>query len=196
MSVTVLGSGTWGTALAILLANKGTKVVLWSKIESEINALKEDRKHIKNLPEAVLPDSVELTLDEKYAVNGSDPELIVFAVASPYVRDTAKLVAPYIKDGQLIVNVAKGIEEKTLNTILDIIGEEIGNATLAVLSGPSHAEEVSRLIPTTVVVASRSEEAAKKIQDMFMTNTFRVYSSDDVIGVELGGSIKNVIALV
>lgn len=195
MSVTVLGSGTWGTALAILLANKGTKVVLWSKIENEINALKEDRKHIKNLPEAVLPDSVELTLDEKYAVNGSDPELIVFAVASPYVRDTAKLVAPYIKDGQLIVNVAKGIEEKTLNTILDIIGEEIGNATLAVLSGPSHAEEVSRLIPTTVVVASRSEEAAKKIQDMFMTNTFRVYSSDDVIGVELGGSIKNVIAL-
>ena len=195
MSVTVLGSGTWGTALAILLANKGTKVVLWSKIESEIEALKADRKNIKNLPGAVLPDSVELTLDEKYAVNGSDPELIVFAVASPYVRDTARLVAPYIRDGQLVVNVAKGIEEKTLNTILDIIGEEIPDATLAVLSGPSHAEEVSRLIPTTVVVASRSEEAAKKIQDMFMTKTFRVYSSDDVIGVELGGSIKNVIAL-
>ena len=190
MSVTVLGSGTWGTALAILLANKGTKVVLWSKIESEIEALKADRKNIKNLPGAVLPDSVELTLDEKYAVNGSDPELIVFAVASPYVRDTARLVAPYIRNGQLVVNVAKGIEEKTLNTILDIIGEEIPNATLAVLS-----EEVSRLIPTTVVVASRSEEAAKKIQDMFMTKTFRVYSSDDVIGVELGGSIKNVIAL-
>ena len=195
MSVTVLGSGTWGTALTILLANKGTKVVLWSKIASEIEALETDRKNIKNLPGAVLPDSVELTLDEEYAVRGSEPELIVFAVASPYVRNTAKLVAPYIKDGQLIVNVAKGIEEKTLNTILDIIGEEIPNATLAVLSGPSHAEEVSRLIPTTVVVASRSEEAAKKIQDMFMTKTFRVYSSDDVIGVELGGSIKNVIAL-
>ena len=195
MSVTVLGSGTWGTALTILLANKGIKVVLWSKIESEIKALEADRKNIKNLPGAVLPDSVELTLDEKYAVNGSNPELIVFAVASPYVRDTAKLVAPYIKDDQLIVNVAKGIEEKTLNTILDIIGEEIPNATLAVLSGPSHAEEVSRLIPTTVVVASRSEQAAKLIQDIFMTNTFRVYTSDDVIGVELGGSIKNVIAL-
>ena len=195
MSVTVLGSGTWGTALTILLANKGIKVVLWSKIESEIEALKADRKHIKNLPEAVLPDSVELTLDTEYAVRGSNPEIIVFAVASPYVRDTAKLVAPFVKEGQTIVNVAKGIEEKTLNTILDIIGEEIPGTTLAVLSGPSHAEEVSRLIPTTVVVASTSEEAAKRIQDIFMTNTFRVYTSDDVIGVELGGSIKNVIAL-
>ena len=195
MSVTVLGSGTWGTALTILLANKGIKVVLWSKIENEINALKEDRKNIKNLPGAVLPDSVELTLDLEYAAKTSEPELIVFAVASPYVRDTAKLAAPYIKDGQMIVNVAKGIEEKTLSTILDIIKDEIPNATLAVLSGPSHAEEVSRLIPTTVVVASTSEEAAKKIQDIFMTKTFRVYTSDDVIGVELGGSLKNVIAL-
>ena len=195
MSVTVLGSGTWGTALTILLANKGIKVVLWSKIPSEIEALEADRKNIKNLPGAVLPDSVELTLDEKYAVNESDPELIVFAVASPYVRNTAKLVAPYIRKDQMIVNVAKGIEEKSLKTILEIIGEEISGATLAVLSGPSHAEEVSRLIPTTVVVASTSEEAAKRIQDIFMTKTFRVYTSDDVIGVELGGSLKNVIAL-
>ena len=195
MSVTVLGSGTWGTALTILLANKGIKVVLWSKIEKEIEALKADRTNIKNLPGAVLPDSVELTLDLEYAVRSSNPELIVFAVASPYVRDTAKLAAPFVRDGQMIVNVAKGIEEKTLSTILDIIKDEIPNATLAVLSGPSHAEEVSRLIPTTVVVASTSEEAAKKIQDIFMTKTFRVYTSDDVIGVELGGSLKNVIAL-
>ena len=195
MSVTVLGSGTWGTALTILLANKGIKVVLWSKIEKEIEALKADRTNIKNLPGAVLPDSVELTLDLEYAVRSSNPELIVFAVASPYVRDTAKLAAPFVRDGQMIVNVAKGIEEKTLSTILDIIKDEIPNATLAVLSGPSHAEEVSRLIPTTVVVASTSEDAAKKIQDIFMTKTFRVYTSDDVIGVELGGSLKNVIAL-
>ena len=195
MSVTVLGSGTWGTALTILLANKGIDVVLWSKIESEIEALRKDRKNIKNLPGAVLPESVKLTLDEEYAVKDSNPEIIVFAVASPYVRSTAKLVAPYVRKGQIIVNVAKGIEEKTLNTILDIIGEEIPDTVLAVLSGPSHAEEVSRLIPTTVVVASTSEEAAKKIQDIFMTKTFRVYSSDDVIGVELGGSLKNVIAL-
>ena len=195
MSVTVMGSGTWGTALAILLANKGVKVILWSKIEAEIKALGENRKVIKNLPGAELPESVELTLDEKYAVSDSNPEIIVFAVASPYVRDTAKLVAPYIKKGQIIVNVAKGIEEKTLSTLTDILHQEIPDATVAVLSGPSHAEEVSRLIPTTVVVASTSEEAAKKIQDIFMTKTFRVYTSDDVIGVELGGSLKNVIAL-
>jgi len=195
MSVTVLGSGTWGTALTILLANKGVNVVLWSKIEKEIEALSKDRKHIKNLPEAVLPDSVELTLDLEYACKTTQPEVIVFAVASPFVRKTAQIASEYIKDGQIIVNVAKGIEESTLDTLTDIIKEEIPEAVVAVLSGPSHAEEVSRLIPTTVVTASASEAAAKKIQDLFMTNTFRVYTSDDVIGVELGGSLKNVIAL-
>lgn len=195
MSVTVLGSGTWGTALAILLANKGTDVVLWSKIKSEIDALEADRKNIVNLPGAVLPDSVKLTCDEEYAVLGSEPELIVFAVASPYVRSTAALVAKYIRNGQRIVNVAKGIEEKTLDTLSDILNEEIPNADIAVLSGPSHAEEVSRLIPTTVVVAAKSRETALFLQDTFMTDKFRVYTSDDIIGVELGGSIKNVIAL-
>lgn len=195
MSVTVLGSGTWGTALTILLANKGVEVVLWSKIESEIKALEADRKTIKNLPGAVLPDSVRLTCDEKFAVLGSNPELIVFAVASPFTRSTAKLVSSYIRDDQKIVNVAKGIEESTLNTLLDILNEEIPNADISVLSGPSHAEEVSRLIPTTVVVASKTRETAEYIQELFSTNTFRVYTSDDIIGVELGGSIKNVIAL-
>ena len=195
MSVTVLGSGTWGTALAILLANKGTDVVLWSKIKSEIDALEADRKNIVNLPGAVLPDSVKLTCDEEYAVLGSEPELIVFAVASPYVRSTAALVAKYIRNGQRIVNVAKGIEEKTLDTLSDILNEEIPNADIAVLSGPSHAEEVSRLIPTTVVVAAKSRKTALFLQDTFMTDKFRVYTSDDIIGVELGGSIKNVIAL-
>ncbi|MCR5766977.1 MAG: NAD(P)-dependent glycerol-3-phosphate dehydrogenase [Lachnospiraceae bacterium] len=195
MSISILGAGTWGTALSILLANKGKEVVLWSKIESEINALKEDRSHIKNLPGSVLPDSVILTTDAEYACKTSDSELIVFAVASPYVRATAKSVSGYIKDGQKIVNVAKGIEEATLDTLLDIIGEEIPNADLAVLSGPSHAEEVSRLIPTTVVVAAHSRETAEFLQDTFMTERFRVYTSNDIIGVELGGSIKNVIAL-
>lgn len=107
MSISVLGSGTWGTALTILLANKGKEVVLWSKIGSEIDALEADRKNIKNLPGAVLPDSVILTKDAEYAVNKSNPELIVFAVASPYVRSTAKFVAPFVKDGQVIVNVAR-----------------------------------------------------------------------------------------
>ena len=195
MSISVLGSGTWGTALTILLANKGKEVVLWSKIGSEIDALEADRKNIKNLPGAVLPDSVILTKDAEYAVNRSNPELIVFAVASPYVRSTAKFVAPFVKDGQVIVNVAKGIEESTLMTLSNVITEEIKNCEIAVLSGPSHAEEVSRLIPTTVVVATQKKNTALMIQNMFSTDTFRVYTSDDIVGVELGGSLKNVIAL-
>lgn len=195
MSVTVLGAGTWGTAISILLANKGIDVVLWSKISAEIVSLKNNRGNIVNLPGAVLPDSVILTDDQEYACKTSDPELIVFAVASPYVRSTAKLVSGLVRPGQRIVNVAKGIEESTLSTLRDIIISEIPQADVSVLSGPSHAEEVSKLIPTTVVVASTSLETAQYIQDLFMTDSFRVYTSNDIIGVELGGSIKNVIAL-
>ncbi len=195
MSISVLGAGTWGTALSILLASKGKEVVLWSKLENEIKTLGENRSLIKNLPGAVLPDSVVLTTDAEYACKTSDPELIVFAVASPFVRSTAKLVSGYIKDGQRIVNVAKGIEEATLDTLLDIIKEEIPQSDAAVLSGPSHAEEVSRLIPTTVVVAAHTRATAEYLQDTFMTERFRVYTSNDIIGVELGGSLKNVIAL-
>ena len=195
MSITVLGAGTWGTALSILLANKGRDVILWSKLEKEIEELKADRNHIKNLPEAKLPESVILTTDEEFACKGSSPELIVFAVASPFVRSTAKLVSPYIAEGQRIVNVAKGIEESTLETLLDVIGDEIPQGDLAVLSGPSHAEEVSRGIPTTVVVAAKGRPTAEYLQDTFMTDRFRVYTTNDIIGVELGGSLKNVIAL-
>ena len=195
MSISILGAGTWGTALAILLSNKGKKVVLWSKLEKEIEELARDRSNIRNLPGSVLPDSVELTSDAEYACRTSEPELIVFAVASPYVRSIAHLVSGFIADGQRIVNVAKGIEESTLDTLLDIIREEIPRADLAVLSGPSHAEEVSRLIPTTVVVAAGSRDTAEYLQDTFMTDRFRVYTSNDIIGVELGGSLKNVIAL-
>lgn len=195
MSVSVMGAGTWGTALSILLANKGVDVVLWSKLENEISTLEADRKTIKNLPGAFLPESVKLTCDAEYACKESNPELIVFAVASPFVRSTAKYVSPYISAGQKTVNVAKGIEENTLYTLLDIINEEIPQANNSVLSGPSHAEEVSRLIPTTVVAASKDKETAEFIQSMFMTDKFRVYTSNDIIGVELGGSVKNVIAL-
>ena len=119
----------------------------------------------------------------------------MFAVASPFVRQTAKLAKPYICDGQLIVNVGKGIEADTLDTLTDIIEEEIPQCEIAVLSGPSHAEEVSREIPTTVVAGARSHESAQLIQDIFMNEKFRVYTSPDIIGIELGGSIKNVIAL-
>ncbi len=191
--VSILGAGTWGTALAILLSKNGHKVTLWSKLEKEVNALNADRKHVPNLPEAELPDDIVVTADLAQAL--VQPELIVFAVASPFVRDVAKTVKEYVKPGQIIVNVGKGIEAATLETLTDIIKEEIPEADVAVLSGPSHAEEVSRGIPTTCVVGATTKKTAVFIQDVFMSEFFRVYTNPDVTGIELGGSIKNVIAL-
>lgn len=193
--ISVLGAGTWGTALAIELANKGQEVTLWSapEVAREIEALREDRKNIRNLPGAVLPDSVILTTDLAYACD--DEEIIVCAVASPFVRSTAAKIKQYCHEGQIIVNVSKGIEEKTLLTMTQIIAEEIPGAKVAVLSGPSHAEEVSRGIPTAVVVGVEDTEIAKTVQEAFFSDMFRVYTSDDVLGIELGGSLKNVIAL-
>ena len=191
--ISVLGAGTWGTALAIELANKGQEVTLWSAVEREINALAADRKTIPNLPGAELPDSVCLTTDLAEACD--DEEILVCAVASPYVRSTAQKIRQYCKKGQIIVNVSKGIEEKTLLTMTQIIADEIPGAKVAVLSGPSHAEEVSRGIPTAVVVAADNKRVAKIVQEAFFSDMFRVYTSDDVLGVEIGGSLKNVIAL-
>jgi glycerol-3-phosphate dehydrogenase (NAD(P)+) len=150
-------------------------------------------EQIINLPGAKLPEKVIVTDELEVALQ--EPELIVFAVASPYVRETAKRVAPLVKDGAVIVNVGKGIEETTLMTLTDIIMDEIQHADVAVLSGPSHAEEVSRKIPTTCVVGATSKKTASMIQDAFMNEYFRVYTSPDIIGIELGGSLKNVIAL-
>ena len=193
MKVSVLGAGTWGTALAILLSNNGQEVTLWSALSKEVESLNANREQITNLPGAVLPDQVVVTGDLNCAL--SNPELIVFAVASPYVRETAKRVSSMIKEHTIIVNVGKGIEESTLMTLTDIISQEIPQADVAVLSGPSHAEEVSRMIPTTCVVGASSKKTASFIQDAFMNEYFRVYTSPDVIGIELGGSLKNVIAL-
>ncbi|HHT97621.1 MAG TPA: NAD(P)H-dependent glycerol-3-phosphate dehydrogenase [Clostridiales bacterium] len=191
--ITVLGAGTWGCALTILLANNGHDVTLWSAMESEINNIGNDRNKIKGLPDATMPNQVKLTLNLDEATN--DKDIIVFAVASPYIRQTANKVKTYIKNKQIIVNVAKGIEESTLNSMSDIISQEIPQADVAVLSGPTHAEEVSRGIPTTIVVGANSIETAKYIQDAFMSEVFRVYTSPDIIGIEIGASLKNVIAL-
>ncbi|MDE6876043.1 MAG: NAD(P)-dependent glycerol-3-phosphate dehydrogenase [Lachnospiraceae bacterium] len=191
--ITVLGAGTWGTALAILLAGNGHEVTLWSKLEREVAALLSDRDNIPNLPGAKLQKEVKVT--GELAVALAKPDLIVSAVASPFVRETARLSAEYIKDGQIIVNVGKGIEESTMKTLTDVIREELPMADVAVMSGPSHAEEVSRGIPTTCVVGAASKKTASFIQDIFMTEFFRVYTNPDVTGIELGGSIKNVIAL-
>lgn len=192
--VAVLGAGTWGVALTILLAGNGHEVTLWSKFSAETDALNADRSNIKNLPGAVLPDNVILTNDiEMAAQNG--PDMIVNTVISPHVREVSMKLSPYIKEGTIIVNASKGIENGTLYTMTDIISQEIPQAKVGVVSGPSHAEEVSRHIPTTVVAGASDKETAMYIQDMFMNPYFRVYTSPDVLGIELGGSLKNVIAL-
>lgn len=192
-NVSILGAGTWGCALAILLAGKGHDVTIWTKIENEAWMLNENRSNMKNLPEAQMPETVKIILDLEEACK--DKDLIVMAVASPYIRATAHSAKPYIKDGQIIVNVSKGIEDKTLYTLSEVLKEELPQASIAVLSGPSHAEEVSRGVPTTIVVGAETKEIARFIQDTFMTDFFRVYTSPDIIGIELGGSLKNVIAL-
>lgn len=189
----VIGAGSWGTALAILLGNKGYEVVLWSKVEAEINLLKKHREHIDRLPGVKLPDNISLTTDLGNACENKD--LLVMAVASPYVRSTAHEMQPYIKEGQIIVDVAKGIEESTLMTLSHVIEEELPLADVAVLSGPSHAEEVCKGIPSSCVAGAKTRKTAEYVQDIFMTDTFRVYTSPDVISIELGGSLKNVIAL-
>jgi glycerol-3-phosphate dehydrogenase (NAD(P)+) len=192
-NVSILGAGTWGCALAILLTGKGHDVTIWTKIENEARMLDENRKNMKNLPGAELPDQVKITLDLEDACK--DRDLIVMAVASPYIRSTSHIAKPFIKEGQIIVNVSKGIEDGSLHTLSEVIKEEIPQADIAVLSGPSHAEEVSRGVPTTIVVGAQTKETARYIQDIFMTELFRVYTSPDIIGIELGGSLKNVIAL-
>ncbi|HHT88376.1 MAG TPA: NAD(P)H-dependent glycerol-3-phosphate dehydrogenase [Clostridiales bacterium] len=189
----ILGAGTWGTAIAILLSDNGHEVTMWSKLEKEAKDLDESRDNIKNLPGAKLPNQIKITLDLKEAC--SDKDIIVMAVASPYIRVTAKEASPFIKEGQIIVNVSKGLENGTLLTLADVIKEEIPQAEVTVMSGPSHAEEVSRRIPTTIVVGSSCKKTAQYIQDVFMNEVFRVYTSPDIIGIELGGSLKNVIAL-
>ena len=191
--VSVLGAGTWGCALAILLSDNGHEVTIWTKLEKEAKALEENREDLKNLPGARLQKNIKITLDLKEAC--TDKDLLVMAVASPYIRATAHEASPYIRQGQILVNVSKGLEDSTLMTLSDVLKEEIPQADIAVLSGPSHAEEVSRQIPTTIVVGAASKETARFIQDVFMNEVFRVYTSPDIIGIELGASLKNVIAL-
>ena len=191
--VSVLGAGSWGTALAILLNDNGHNVTLWSVIEDEVNMLLEKREHISKLPGVKIDEKILITNDVKKATDNKD--MIVLAVPSVYTRGTAKMIAPFIKDGQIIVNVAKGIEEATLFTLSEVIEDEIKNATVAVLSGPSHAEEVGRKLPTTCVIGAKKKKDAEYIQGLFMSDVFRVYTSPDIVGIEVGAALKNVIAL-
>lgn len=190
--VSILGGGTWGIAIAVLLNNNGHEITVWSALEKEVDMLKSTREH-KMLPGVKLADDMIFTTDDEEAVKGKD--LVVMAVASSYTRSTANRFSKLITPKQKIVNVAKGIEESTLMTLSEIIEQEIPQADVAVLSGPSHAEEVGRGLPTTIVVGAKSKATAEYIQNLFMSEAFRVYTSPDVLGIELGGSLKNVVAL-
>ena len=191
--VCIAGAGSWGLALALVLEKNGHEVTVWSALPEEIRLLKEEHENKRCLPGVIIPQTIRLTdkLDEAVA----DKDVIVMAVASPYTRATAAKLAPCIKDGQIIVDVAKGIEEKSLHTLSQVIKDELPTAQVAVLSGPTHAEEVSRFIPTTCVIGAEVEETACFLQNLFMNENFRIYTSSDVLGIELGGSLKNVIAL-
>ena len=191
--ISIIGAGSWGTALARLLAVNGHDVVMWSIVEDEIRMLQENHEHLTKLPGVKLPDDIVFTTDMECAVKGKD--ILVLAVPSPYTRSTSRTMAPYVSEGQIIVSVAKGIEESTLKVLADVIKEEIPQADVAVLCGPSHAEEVGRGITTTVVAGAKTRKTAEYIQNVFMNKVFRVYTSPDMMGMELGGALKNVIAL-
>ncbi len=191
-NICILGSGGWGTAIALLLLENNHNVTLWSFSDEECNDILENRENKRCLPGVKIPESITITSDINCCKN---QDIIVIAVPSHGVRSTAKRIASLVPDGQIILNISKGIEEETYLTLSQVLGEELPHCRVAVMSGPSHAEEVSRKIPTTNVVASDSSDVTQIIQDTFMTPNFRIYTNDDILGVELGGSVKNVIAL-
>ena len=192
-NVGVMVAGSWGTALALLLHSNGHQVTVWSINEEEVEMLSKEREHKSKLPGVKIPEDMVFTSDMETAIKEKD--FLVLAVPSAFTRGTARNMKPFVKEGQIIVDVAKGIEEDTLMTLSQQIEEEIPQANVAVLSGPSHAEEVGRGLPTAVVIGAKTEETARYLQEMFMNHVFRVYISPDMLGMELGGALKNVIAL-
>ena len=193
MKIAVIGSGGWGTALAVMLAKNGNDVTLWSFEDKEYERLRNDRENREFLSGVLFPEGLSCTNDISVA---KDAEIVVMAVPSFAVRATAKKLSAYVNENHIVVNVAKGIEKDTSMRLSEIIEEELsGKAKIVVLSGPSHAEEVGRGVPTAIIATSRHKEAAETVQDVFMNERFRVYVTDDVIGVELGAALKNVMAL-
>ena len=190
----VLGAGTWGMALARMLCVSGHTVTVWSALEQEIDTLAETRRH-PNLPGMEIPEAMAFTKDIRQVCQGQD--ILLFAVPSVYVRSVATQAAPYITAGQIIVDVAKGIERDTLFTMTQVIEDAIKNpaVSLVALSGPTHAEEVAKDLPTTIVSASTDPQAAALVQAVFSNDHMRVYTNDDVLGVEICGAMKNIMAL-
>ncbi len=193
MKIAVLGAGSWGTALAKVLADNGHEVNLWGRNEDQMAEAREKRENIKYLPGVSLPVSMKITSDFEEAVSGV--HAYVISVASQSVREIMLKLKTYTAIRPLIINVTKGVEISSLKRISEVVKEMIPDALYVSLSGPSHAEEVSRGIPTTLVSACEDKEAAELVQDLFGNDSLRIYTNPDVIGVELGGALKNIIAL-
>lgn len=189
--ITVLGAG-WGTALAVMAHRKGHTVRLWSPFKEEIDSIRRHGEHRKLLPGVPVPPSIELTTDLGAV---ADADAVIMATPSFAVRETARNMQGLVKDGALVINASKGLEDTTHRTFSQVIAEELPAVRVVVLSGPSHAEEVARAVPTSVVCASKDIAAAEEAQSLLNDNRFRIYVTDDVIGAELGGALKNVIAL-
>ncbi len=195
MKIGIIGAGSFGLALGVLLNNNGHKVTIWSRgtNEKEFNDVVKTRENKSKLPGVLIPKEVDFTKDIEKTVK--ENELIVLAVPSPGMRSTARMIKDFVTEGKIIVNVTKGIEADTLMTMSDIIETEIPNCKVCILSGPTHAEEVGRGMPTSIVAGAKEKSTAEFVQNVFMNETFRVYTSPDIIGIEIGSSLKNVIAL-
>lgn len=193
MKTCVLGAGSWGTALAILLAEQGSQVSLWHRREDLVAELTHQRENKKYLPGVLLPNNIEPTHSLEEAVR--DSEVVILAVPSHGIRSLCAQIKDFVHADQYIVNVAKGLEEGTHLRLSQVINDELSYNNVFVLTGPSHAEEVAKKLPTTVVISGEEREKCEYLQDLFSSKTFRVYTNPDMIGVELGGALKNIIAL-
>lgn len=191
--IAVIGAGSWGTALAISLSGKGHSIKIWDINKEHLNELSEYRENKRYLPDIKFQENIQIVYGLEEAIEGTD--IVLFSAPAQHFRSAFESTLPYLKQNMVLVNVAKGIEQKTLKRLSEIAFEKLPNAKYVVLSGPSHAEEVGRALPTTVVAASKDLELAEYIQDVFMTDRLRVYTNTDIVGVELGGALKNIIAL-
>lgn len=192
-NIGVIGAGSWGTALAVTLSDKGHKVKIWDLNAEHLAECAENRENVRFLPGVKFGDN--LTIAPTPQATLRDADVVVFSAPAQHFRSALNSAMPYITNDMVLVNVAKGIEQKTLKRMSEIAEELMPSAKYVVLSGPSHAEEVGQKLPTTVAVASKDMELAEYIQDVFITDRFRVYTNHDVVGVELGGALKNIIAL-
>ena len=191
--IAVLGAGSWGTALAVTLSAKGHKVRMWDIDTAHADSMREKRENIKYLPDVKFNDNLCIAHDVEEAMHGAD--IVLFSAPAQHFRSALDTAIPYLKKEMVMVNVAKGIEQKSLMRMSEIAFDKVPDARYVVISGPSHAEEVGRFMPTTVVAASKNRELSEYIQDEFMTDRFRIYTGSDIVGVELGGALKNIIAL-